>query len=72
MTTQANAVWTVDAYGRTIQQAANEFAETNWQSPRKATKVEPDGTFKLKDGVSTYRVWLERSSNPPVYVVTRL
>jgi hypothetical protein len=49
-------IWQVDSYNKTAKSAADEFARTYWQEPRKIRGLKPDGTFKVVGGVRTYRV----------------
>ena len=61
----------IDAHNRTAEQAANEFAATYWQEPRKRTRIQPDGSFHLRDGVATYYVRLNSTAMPPVFVIEK-
>lgn len=67
-------VWQIDAYGRTTRGAIDEFARTNWDKPRKAKRIQPDGTFELVDGIHKYRARHVPGSAtaPPLFVVAQL
>lgn len=53
----AICVWTCEAHGRTVTDAANEFCRTYWQEPRTLKRhLGPGFQFRLVDGVASYRV----------------
>ncbi len=63
-------LWQVAAFTYTARRAAEEFAQTYWDRPRKVIWNEDD-SFKVEDGVRTYRVVLKpaREDRPSVYQV---
>lgn len=64
-------VYQIEAYKKTTRAAADEFASTNFQEPRKVRLFNKD-TFRLVDGISTYTVRLtETADGLPVYQITR-
>lgn len=53
-----NCLWTYDG-SVSAGAVAEMFAKRYWNKPRKLDgPVKPDGTFKVVDGVATYRVEL--------------
>ncbi len=70
-TPQANfaPLWQTGAAGYTPQSAAQEFARTYWDRPRKV--IWKDNTFQVEDGVRTYRVvYRERTAElPALYLI---
>lgn len=65
-------LYQVDAYHQTAESVADEFCRSYWQEPRKRTRIDADGTFKLRQGFATYRVRLDSDAQPAVFVVERL
>ena len=49
-------LFSVDANGMTTERAAQLFAETNFDGPRKVDDMTQDGVFKLVDGIRKYQV----------------
>lgn len=50
-------IWAMRASGSIpYADIAKMFAETHWDRPRKPTKMLTGRTFKVRDGLSTYRV----------------
>ena len=48
-------IWQIDAYNYSMKKAVDEFCLTYWQEPRRPTKINKDGTFKLRDGFTIYQ-----------------
>jgi len=73
----AETIWSVDAYGRTLRDAASEFAATFWDEPRRAIWVTAcpaagQGKFRVSEGRSVYFICLvKQTGRPDVYQVTR-
>src|SRR5688500_6668456 len=68
--TIANAellIWQTESHGKTIEQAANEFARNNWSNPRKVKSISPTGEFSVVHGWNTYRIKLDSTKRPAVY-----
>lgn len=65
-------VYQCDTFDRTHQQAANDFAATNFGEPRRATKLNGKNEFKLRDGRSTYEVSTIKYNGINVYQIHRL
>ena len=61
-----------DAYNRTAESVADEFCRSYWQEPRKRSKLDSEGRFKLRGGLATYQVRLDSEARPAVFVVERL
>jgi hypothetical protein len=59
-------MYQIDAYKLTARDAADEFAKTFQEQPRKVQRFKPtgkigpglQGTFQLVDGSQWYEVWL--------------
>lgn len=59
-------MYRIDSYRMTARQAADEFARTAFENPRKVQVFKPTdhpsrdlcGTFHLVDGCRWYEVWL--------------
>ncbi len=70
----ATDIWQCDAYGRTLASAANEFARTYWDKPRKVENLQADpnennaATFQVKEGLATYSIYHVEG----IFVVERL
>lgn len=62
-----NPIWSTLAHGKTAREAANEFARTCWQEPRKIGRFLID-RFKLVEGA----FWYEISLDGPLYHVSRI
>ena len=62
-------IWECDAFHKTARQAADEFAATFWDTPRKALAIDPHGFFRVKDGQRLYQVRLV-DNVPTVYRIT--
>ncbi len=67
---QFTLLWQADAYNRTARSAAEEFARTYWDKPRRVVWGE-GGTFQVEDGVRTYSVHLQpaRDTTPAIYQI---
>ncbi len=67
------AIWFVNAHGKTMRQAVDEFARCYWSIPRavKAT-IGAGGHFQMADGFADYRIELDSKSQPPRYIVSRI
>lgn len=52
-------IWETDSYRKTLEDGVKEFAETNWNEPRRAGKISADGKFKLMDGIGTYEAYFD-------------
>lgn len=65
-------IWETDTFHKTARQAADEFAATFWDSPRKALAIDPHGCFRVKGGQRLYQVRLVGpvGTAPAVYRVT--
>lgn len=59
----------VEAFNKTARQAADEFAETYWDTPRKALAIDPHGFFRIKGGMRLYQVRLV-DNLPPFWRIT--
>lgn len=70
-------IWSVDAHGRSLNDAACEFAATFWDKPRRAIWMTAcpaagQGKFRVSEGRATYTARLvQESGRPAVYQVTR-
>lgn len=64
-----NEVYRIDAHGKTVADAALDFASNYWDKPRKVQNLRStrQGTFfEVKDGMATYQV----KHVPAVHLVT--
>lgn len=62
-------LWECDAFHKTAREAADEFAATYWDTPRKALAIDPHGFFRVKGGQRPYQVRLV-DNLPPVFRIT--
>jgi hypothetical protein len=52
-------IWETNGYRKTLENAVKEFAETNWDEPRRPSKISSDGKFQLMDGINKYEVYFD-------------
>ena len=57
-------IWECDAFHKTARQAADEFAATFWDTPRKVLAIDPHGFFRVKGGQRLYQVRLVTNGRP--------
>ena len=59
----ATDIWQCPAQGRTLASAANEFARSYWDKPRKVVNLKADpndsnaATFQVEDGLRIYSIY---------------
>jgi hypothetical protein len=67
--TEPYPIFIIESHGKNPQLAAAEFARSHFDRPRRVGMFFDDGTFKLIDGMSKYKV-VEQKGVPGVSVGT--